>query len=371
MPRLYAVDALDPELRPLARALPPPDYSNLAAAREGVRQMARFGPPVDVSQLAVTDSTVPGFDGAPDVPVRVYAPEPETAPEAVVDGRRPALVFMHWGGFVLGDLNTEHARCARLARAVGAVVVSVDYRLAPEHPYPAGLDDSHAALAWVHSEADALGVDRERIAVGGTSAGAGLAAALALRARDARRADPAAPAVAFQYLGYPVLDDRCQTGSARAYTDTPNWSAEANRRMWDLYLAPEDRDAPPATAAPARARDLDGLPAAYLWTAEFDPLRDEGADYAQVLAEAGVEVEHHAFARAVHGFDAVPGSPLAARAQAEQEAALRSALWPERPEPAAWGGPTDGAPPRASADATEEVPDWTATASRDEAPNHP
>ncbi|MEM1043809.1 MAG: alpha/beta hydrolase [Bacteroidota bacterium] len=367
MPRPYVVDALDPELRPLARALPPPDYSDLAAAREGVRQMSRFGPPVDTSGLTVTDRTVPRPDGVPNVPVRVYVPESETALEAVVGGRRPALVFMHWGGFVLGDLDTEHARCARLARAVGAVVVSVDYRLAPEHPYPAGLDDAHAALAWVHAEADALGVDRDRVAVGGTSAGAGLAAAVALRARDDRRADSAAPAVAFQYLGYPVLDDRCQTGSARAYTDTPNWAAEANRRMWDLYLAPEDRDVPPATAAPARARDLDELPAAYLWTAEFDPLRDEGADYAQALAEAGVEVEHHAFARAVHGFDAVPGSPLAARAQAEQEAALRSALWPARPEPAGWGGPPVGPP----AGAPDGVPDGTAVASPGEAPSHP
>ncbi|MEM8599823.1 MAG: alpha/beta hydrolase [Bacteroidota bacterium] len=351
MPRPYTLDALEPELRPLARTLGPPDYTDLAAAREGVRQMQRFGPPVDTSGLSVEDRSIPSASGAAEVRVRLYIPEEATAPEALRDGQRPALVFMHWGGFVLGDLDTEHARCVRLAREVGLVVVSVDYRLAPEHPYPAGLDDAASALAWVHAEAKPLGVDRARIAVGGTSAGAGLAAALALRTRDAQRTRGAsAPWIAFQYLGYPVLDDRCQTGSARTYTDTPNWAAEANRLMWDLYLRPPDREAVPPYAAPARARDLDGLPPAYLWTAEFDPLRDEGADYAAALSEAGVEIEHHAFHRSVHGFDAVPGSPLAARAQAEQEAVLRAALWPERPEPPDWGPPSrsvdiSGTPP--------------------------
>lgn len=340
MPRPYTLDALEPELRPLARALGPPDYTDLAAAREGVRQMQRFGPPVDTSGLSVDDRSIPSASGDAEVHVRLYVPEDATAPEALRDSQRPALVFMHWGGFVLGDLDTEHARCARLAQQVGLVVVSVDYRLAPEHPYPAGLDDAGAALGWVHAEAHTLGVDRSRIAVGGTSAGAGLAAALALRMRDAQRAGtPSVPTIAFQYLGYPVLDDRCQTGSARIYASTPNWAAEANRRMWELYLTPTDRTSPPPYAAPARARDLDDLPPTYLWTAEFDPLRDEGADYAVALSEAGVQVEHHAFPRSVHGFDAMLSSPLALRAQAEQEAVLRAALWPARPEPVGWGVP--------------------------------
>lgn len=346
MPRPYAIAALEPELRPLARSLGPPDYTHLDAARERVRQMQRFGPPVDTSGLSVEDRSISRPGDRSVVPIRVYLPDEKTAPGALRDAQRPALVFMHWGGFVLGDLDTEHARCTRLAREVGLVVVSVDYRLAPEHPYPAGLDDAAETLAWVHAEAETLGVDRSRIAVGGTSAGAGLAAALALRTRDAHRAGTTpTPTIAFQYLGYPVLDDRCQTGSARMYADTPNWATDANRRMWDLYLTPMDRTTPPIYAAPARARDLDGLPPAYLWTAEFDPLCDEGADYAAALSEACVEVEYHAFAQSVHGFDAMPGSPLAARARTEQEAVLRSALWPTRPEPAGGGHPPSAADP--------------------------
>lgn len=291
MTRPYALDHLAPELREVAGQLPPPDYVDLAAARHLVAAMQQYLPPVDTTGVESEDRTIAGPGGQ--LPLRIYRP---TGPGA---GLRAALVFLHWGGFVLGDLDTEHSRCVRLARDIGLVVVSVDYRLAPEHPYPAALDDVDTAFRWVVSQADDLGVDPGRVAVGGTSAGAGLAAALTLRLRDVDGPRPAAV-----YLGYPVLDDSCSTPSAAAFTSTPNWSSPANELMWGYYLS--DGTAPNAYAAPARAVDLSGLPPHYLWTAEFDPLRDEGLAYALRLIAAGVVVELHHVPGTVHGYDGLP-----------------------------------------------------------------
>jgi acetyl esterase len=313
MSRAYSLDALDPELRQVAAMTPPPVYDDLPVARRMVAQMQQYLPPVDESGVDWDEQHIPGPVDAPDVKVRLYRPERRPQPGA-------ALVFFHWGGFVLGDLTTEHARCVLLAREVGCLVVSVDYRLAPEHPFPHGLEDCYAALQWTAVHADELGVDPARIAVGGTSAGGGLAAAVALLARDR-----GGPAIALQYLGYPVLDDRMDTASANAFVATPNWTASANRLMWRYYLGAQGGNTS-AYAAPAHADDVTGLPPAYLWTAEFDPLRDEGLAYAERLLRAGVAVDLRNYAGTFHGFDQVPGATIARLAQQDQIAALRRSL---------------------------------------------
>jgi acetyl esterase/lipase len=228
-------------------------------------------------------------------------------------------VYFHGGAFVLGQVEVFDSACAGFATEVDMVVVSVDYRLAPEDPYPAAVDDCYAALEWVVANAEELGVDPDAVAVGGVSAGGALAAAISLLARDR-----GGPALAFQLLVNPVLDDRLDTASVRACTDTPLWNSHHAATMWDLYLGASRRHVSPY-AAPARATDLAGLPPAYVLTSEFDPLRDEGITYAFRMLEAGVPVELHNVAGVFHGFDAFP-TAISRLAMAEQHRALRRAL---------------------------------------------
>jgi acetyl esterase/lipase len=222
---------------------------------------AAFGEP-DRSGVQVRDELVPGPDGAPDVRLRIYTPDRVVAPAAIYD--------VHGGGFVLGTIDMFDGHNLRLARELGVTVVTVDYRLAPEHPYPAGLEDCYAGFVWVAKNADALGIDPDRIAIHGESAGGGLCAGLALLARDR-----GGPSIAFQYLGVPELDDRLDTPSMRAFTDTPIWNRPNAVVSWDSYLGAGKRGTPdiPIYAAPARAVDLGGLPPAYVSVMEFDPGR--------------------------------------------------------------------------------------------------
>ena len=218
----------------------------------------------------VADRSIPGVEPGTEIPIRVYEPVARPA------GPGPALVFFHGGAFVLGDRYTEELRCLRYAAEAGCVVVSVDYRLAPEHPFPAGVDDCYAGLQWTVSHAAELDIDPDRVGVGGSSAGGALAAAVALMARDR-----GGPALAVQILNYPVIDDRMQTPSMRAFDATPMWTSGSNADMWQHYLGdPEHRGDVSPYAAPGRAPDLTGLPPAYVLTAELDPLRDEGIEYA-------------------------------------------------------------------------------------------
>ncbi len=230
--------------------------------------------------------------------------------------------MIHGGGFVIGSVEAEHAGAALTAIDTGAVVVSVDYRLAPEHPYPAGVHDCYAALSYLHAEADALGVDPARVALSGASAGGGLAAATALLARDR-----GGPPVCFQLLAIPELDDRLQTGSMQTFVDSPLWNRPLAVQSWQAYLGPLYGSADvPAYAAPARADDLAGLPPAYISTAENDPLRDEGITYAQRLLQAGVSVELHQFPGTFHGSALVTSAAVSKRAQRESALVLRQAL---------------------------------------------
>jgi acetyl esterase/lipase len=209
------------------------------------------------------------------------------------------MVWIHGGGFVVGDAAMEEAGCLLVADRVGAVLVSVDYRLAPENPFPAGVEDCYAALVWTAKQATELGIDPDRIGVGGESAGGGLAAAVALLARDR-----GGPALCLQYLGIPELDDRLETPSMRRFVDTPMWNRPNAIRSWAFYLGdgatPGGPDVSPY-AAPARAEDLSGLPPAIVSCCEFDPLRDEDLVYAQRLLQAGVSTDLTHYAGTFHG----------------------------------------------------------------------
>lgn len=251
-----------------------------------------------------------------EVPVRLYRP-------VDADGSLPALVWMHGGGMMFGDVEASGMACERYAAEVGCVIVSVNYRLAPEHPYPAAIEDCYAAAAWTAEHADEIGIDVTRIAVGGESAGGGLAAGTALLARD-----KGGPRLALQVLAYPMLDDRNDTPSASEFDDIPSWSSRHNDGAWRALLG--DRggtDMVEPYAAPARATDLSGLPPALIQVGELDTFRDEDIDYAARLLRAGVPTELHVYPGAYHAWDvAVPGARQAMQAFDERIAALRRAL---------------------------------------------
>ncbi len=296
---------MDPELEAFIPLFPPADLTDPITARKSLAELAASAPAPDTSGMEIEDRTVPGD---PDVAVRIYRPH----------HAQGAIVWLHGGGFVMGDLNTEHPWAARIAGASGAVVISVGYRVAPEHRFPAGLDDAYAALTWTAEHAAELGIDPDRIAVGGHSAGAGLAAAVALRARGQQ-----GPPIRFQLLNQPELDDRQETWSARNFTDTPWMTRDKLAATWRHYLG----SAPGSPyAAPARAEDLAGLPPAYISTAEFDPLRDEGIGYGLRLLQAGVPVELHQWRGTFHGSQAILSAEVSQRQLTELAAALQRAL---------------------------------------------
>ena len=261
--------------------------TSAAEARAIAKQLPR---PPDVEAVAsVEDRTVPGPAG--DIPVRVYRPADDGA-------TRPGIVYFHGGGFVICDLDSHDGACRRLANAVDAVVVSVDYRLAPEHRWPAAPDDAFAATEWVALHADDLGIDGDRLAVAGDSAGGNLTAVVAQMARD-----QGGPPLAFQLMIYPVTDLSAtrsehvsQTENARGYFLT------VDQMEWyrDQYLGDADGEAP--YASPLKAGSLASLPPACVVTAEMDPLRDEGEAYGRALSDAGVPVELHRAPGMFHGF---------------------------------------------------------------------
>ena len=309
--------ALLPEIRALLDQMagsgrPPLHRQSVAQARDFHIEDAPAlnGPAVAVA--AVADRVVPGPAG--ELPVRVYTPEGEPP--------FPIVVFFHGGGWVVGTLDTYDPLCRALAAAVPAVVVSVDYRLAPEHRWPAAVEDAYAATEWASRNAAALGGAQHRLAVAGDSAGGNLAAVVALGARDR-----GGPAIAFQLLVYPVLDAAADTGSWGEFAEGFYLTAAGMRWYWDHYLGGADGGAP--DASPSRAAFVGGLPPALVIGAEYDILRDEGEAYAARLHEAGVAATASRYAGVVHGFfrwRAVTGAADAALQEAA--AALRSALAP-------------------------------------------
>jgi acetyl esterase/lipase len=215
----------------------------------------------------------------------------------------------------------QHGMGVAVAQQLGAVLATVEYRLAPEHPFPAGIDDCYAALCWLHDNAGGLGVDVDRIAVGGQSAGGGLTAGTVLLARDRK-----GPPVCFQFLGIPELDHRLETTSMQTFVDTPMWSRPSAIRSWEMYLGADHTGDVSPYASPAIATDLSGLPPTYVTTMEFDPLRDEGIIYALRMMEAGVSVELHSYPGTFHGSALVSGAAVSRRANEEMMGALRRGL---------------------------------------------
>jgi acetyl esterase len=312
---------IDPELEAVLDFMPVIDLDDPVEARREFEKLivAMRTPMPEEELLDIDDRMIPGWEGDPDVSVRVYRPKAVAADPGT---RVPGILQIHGGGFIVGSVEAEHAGAVLTAANLGAVLVSVEYRLAPEHPYPAGLHDCYAALSFLHAKADALGADPARIALQGASAGGGLAAATALLARDR-----GGPPVCFQMLHIPELDDRLETPSMRKFVDSPLWNRPLAVKSWQFYLGDlAGNDDVPIYAAPARATDLSGLPPAYVSTAENDPLRDEGIAYALAMLRAGVSVELHQFPGTFHGSALVTGAAVSRRAAQEASVVLRRAL---------------------------------------------
>jgi len=282
-------------------------------AREAMEAMSamRGGEPEAIAE--VVDRTIPGPGG--EIPVRIYRPSR--------DGVRPVLVYFHGGGWVLGSLQTHDGVCRALANAADCVIVSVDYRLAPEHGYPAAPEDCWAATACIAANGAAIGTDGSRLAIGGDSAGGNLSAVVALMARER-----GGPAIRFQLLVYPVTDFSFETASYRDNAEGYLLTVDGMRWFWNHYLAtPGAAAGAQAFASPLRAESLAGLPPALVITAEYDPLRDEGEAYAKRLQDAGVPTTLSRYDGQIHGFFSM-GDMLDAGKAAVREAAaaLRAAF---------------------------------------------
>ncbi|HWA61961.1 MAG TPA: alpha/beta hydrolase [Caulobacteraceae bacterium] len=288
---------VDPEILPLVEQMPGFSFEgvDIAEVRAVMASMAppRAEPPPG---LEVHEASAPGRDGAP--PVRLVVTRPKAAGQG-----RPGILHIHGGGYVMGSADMTLQTDMAYAGEFGAVVVSVDYRLAPETPHPGPVEDCYAALAWLHAEADRLGVDRGRIMVTGESAGGGLAAALVLLARE-RGEIP----IAFQHLVFPMLDDRTVTHPEPSpYLGQYVWTPDSNRFGWASLLGKEPGgEGVSPFAAPARAEDLSGLPPTFMIVGALDLFLEEDLDYARRLIRAGVPTELHVYPGAPHGFMFVP-----------------------------------------------------------------
>ncbi len=286
-------DKLDPEIAHAIHFMPAERYIAVGADPPKARAMTEAfnramranRPPSDVS---IEERTIPGRDG--EIAIVIYQPPGAEA--------RGGLLWMHGGGYIVG-LARDDARCVEIAEYVGCAVISVDYRLAPESTYKESIADCFAALKWMAANAAELGIDAERIAIGGGSAGGGLSAGLALYNRD-----QAGPDVAFQLLIYPMLDDKHDTPSGREDTCPTTWNRDVSFKAWKMYLGEEyGRDRVSPYAAAARAKDLRGLPPALVAVGTQDLFRDENIDYAQRLMAAGVPTDLHVFAGMFHGVE--------------------------------------------------------------------
>jgi len=305
---------VDPELLPLLDMWPTLTltHENLAAMR--ARELPL--PPADPAGTTLERLSVPGPEGAPEIGLHIYTPEGAT-------GSLPCVYHIHGGGYVGGaakDLEFIHRP---LVRDLGCVLVSVDYRLAPETRFPGAIEDCYAGLAWTFGHVAELGVDPNRIGVMGESAGGGLAAALALLARD-RGEFP----LAFQHLIYPMIDDRTCIAEPNPVTGAFVWNAASNAFGWGALLGvkPGSEGVSPYAAA-GRAENLAGLPPAFLSTGSLDLFVDEDIAYAQRLIRAGVPTELHVFPGSFHGYDIAPGARVSAAARDASRAALKRFLF--------------------------------------------
>lgn len=306
---------LDPQARILLDtllAMGGPELHTLpvAEARQAMARLTQMQGEGE-SVASVEDRRLPGPAG--EIPVRVY--------RARLDAHLPALMWFHGGGWVLGDIDTHDRLCRSLANRIGCTVVSVDYRLAPEHRFPAAAEDCYAATAWVVDNAETLHCDSRRVAIGGDSAGGNLSAVVAQMARDR-----GGPALIFQLLVYPVTDASLETPSYRDNAEGYLLSAAGMRWFWDHYV-PNAVDRANPYAAPLRATRLTDLPPALVITAGFDPLRDEGEAYAEALKQAGIATTLTRYPGMIHGFFGMESLlSEAGRAMDQATGALRHAF---------------------------------------------
>ncbi|MEN3224152.1 alpha/beta hydrolase [Mycolicibacterium porcinum] len=285
-----------------------------AAAEVRARLKASRRPATPVPVGNVEDRTVPGPAG--EIPVRIYHP----LDSADAGTGLPVLVYFHGGGFVLCDLDSHDSCCRRLANGIGAIVVSVDYRLAPEHPYPAAVDDALAATEWVAAHAGELGGDPARLVVAGDSAGGNLAAVVAMTARDR-----GGPTIAFQVLIYPVVDQRRKSSLSSPHTKSGVLTAEHMQWFTAQYLG--DSGAQSEVSASPILGDMTGLPDGHVLTGALDPLCEEGEEYARMLAAGGAKVSVRRYDRGFHGFfNLADHLPAAAEATEDVCAVVRAAL---------------------------------------------
>jgi acetyl esterase len=309
---------LDPTIQALFEALPTLADTQMwrMSPEEARAEFARLTTLANPSAPAIGRTEHAEATGpAGPIPLRIYTPV------AGAGTALPAIVYFHGGGFVLGDLDSADALCRTLANESGCRLISVDYRLAPEHPFPAAVDDSFAALSWVEANASSIGVDPNRIAVAGDSAGGNLAAVTALLARE-----KASPHVAFQVLIYPTTSFRHDAPSVLAF-GSGYMLNQATIEWFVSHYVPKDADRGDIRLSPLAASELKGLPPAYVVTAGFDPLHDEGAAYAEKLKAAGVAVTHVDYPTMIHGFFSMQGVvPLAAEAVTAAASAVKQAL---------------------------------------------
>ncbi len=297
-------DLLDPDIAKAVTALP---FEGLTDEQVAMIRSVEL-PRVQSPDVETEDHTLPG---EPEVRVRVHRPKGAT-------GTLPCLYSIHGGGYVLGSYTMDDALFNALSPALGLIGVSVEYRLAPETPYPGPLEDCYRGLSWTRENAAELGIDTDRIGIRGISAGGGLAAALALLARD-RGEIP----LAFQLLDCPMLDDRQRTISSQQ-SGLPVWSRESNTYGWRSYLgALYGTDDIPYTAAAARAQDLSGLPPAYVSVGTVDGFLDEDVDYALRLNHSGIATELHLYPGACHGYQMAVDSEIARQSARDAQDWLR------------------------------------------------
>jgi len=316
MPTAIDLDrSLDEQCVGVLSVLPPDlmDLGDIPAARarlDGLLAMMPAPPLPD--DVVVTDAFAPSLDGGPDVRLKVYTP-------TELESDAGAIYWMHGGGMVMLGADSDDFLCATRASAHRCLVVSVDYRLAPETPAPGPVDDCYAGLSWLADHAVELGISPERIMIGGASAGGGLAAGTALRARDA-----GGPALIGQLLVYPMLDHRNDTPSSHAIQDLRVWNRSANEAAWAAYLGGA---APTAYSSPSIAEDLSGLPPAYVNVGSFDMFHDEDIAYAIALNRAGVGCELHVYPGAFHASNGfLPDHPTSVRWAADENAFIARCL---------------------------------------------
>lgn len=316
------LELVAPELAPPLEFFPVMDFSQ---GPEAFRQPfdTRLIPPLppELESVAVTERFLPGPADAPNVRVLHYTP-----PGAMAG--RPALLHIHGGGYILGTPEMNDAANRAAALSLGIDVVSVDYRLAPEVVWPGALEDCYAVLVWMHDNAADLGIDRARIAISGESAGGGHAAALALYARDKAKDNGGGPAICFQLLDAPMLDDRTGTTSdPHPHVGHFIWTPERNRFGWRALLGVEPGGPDvPAAAVPARAASLAGLPPTFIAVGALDLFLEEDMEFIRRLTRAGVPAELHVIPGAYHGFSLAQGAPQVVQAAELQQRALARAL---------------------------------------------